>query len=343
MTEESTVLEQPAEASEELSLAEELKKTFDELQKKEEGTEPEPAPETASTETGEDTTEEVATEVEGSPETEEVEAPQHWSAKDREEFSKIPSEGRELVLRRYKEMEADYTRKTQRLAEESRSSRELEKVFEPYEQVLALNGVDKSALLKQYLAIDANMGKDPEGTLKWLAQQRGIDLNSLAGAEETYVEPEIAEIRKHYQEFRQEISNIRNDLNQVKTVPISQQVELFAGEKDASGNLKRPFFNEVRTQMGVFMQNGLANSLEDAYEQAVWANPATRQKFSQEANRAAVLKKQQEERERASKAKNASSHIKSGGVETRTGGADLSQLGLAEHLKQVAKDMGYES
>ena len=139
-----------------------------------------------------------------------------------------------------------------------------------------------------------------------------------------------------------EISNIRNDLNQVKTFPISQQLESFAGEKDASGNLKRPFFNDVRSQMGVFMQNGLANSLEDAYEQAVWANPTTRQKFNQEANRAAVLKKQQEERERATKAKNASSHIKSGGVEKRTGGADLSELELGDHLKQVAKDLGYE-
>jgi hypothetical protein len=60
---------------------------------------------------------------------------------------------------------------------------------------------------------------------------------------------------------------------------------------------KRPFFNDVRFHMGQLIQAGAAKSLEEAYEQATWANPAirahlleTQREATEKANAAQVQK-----------------------------------------------------
>lgn len=60
---------------------------------------------------------------EPAPETppETLEAPQHWAEPDKETFNSLPRESQDFLLRRHKEMEGDYTRGKQGLAEEARA------------------------------------------------------------------------------------------------------------------------------------------------------------------------------------------------------------------------------
>ena len=61
------------------------------------------------------------------------------------------------------------------------------------------------------------------------------------------------------------------------------EVEQFAVEKDDKGNLKRPYFDEVAvdvaTHIRVARANGKTISLQEAYDRAVRANPATFEKL----------------------------------------------------------------
>lgn len=60
------------------------------------------------------------TEEETPTEPEPIDPPQHWADGDKEAFKALPRDRQEWVLKRDKEMTADYTRKTQELAERGR-------------------------------------------------------------------------------------------------------------------------------------------------------------------------------------------------------------------------------
>ncbi|HEY1299233.1 MAG TPA: hypothetical protein VGF07_01975 [Stellaceae bacterium] len=61
-----------------------------------------------------------------------------------------------------------------------------------------------------------------------------------------------------------------------------REIETFANEKDAQGNLKHPFFAELEADMTVLAQSeriqGKAPVLAELYDRALWANPSTRDK-----------------------------------------------------------------
>jgi hypothetical protein len=94
-----------------------------------------------------------------------------------------------------------------------------------------------------------------------------------------------------------------------------------------------PFAENVRSAMSVLIKAGEADTLQEAYERAVWANPETRsllikqQREEEEARRAA------EAREAASRARQAGKSISGsplpGGASTPTPKADMD---LHEHL-----------
>uniref|UniRef100_A0A6M3KUZ4 Uncharacterized protein n=1 Tax=viral metagenome TaxID=1070528 RepID=A0A6M3KUZ4_9ZZZZ len=50
-----------------------------------------------------------------------LEAPRHWTAADKETFTSLPRESQDFLLRRHREMEGDYTRGKQSIAEEARA------------------------------------------------------------------------------------------------------------------------------------------------------------------------------------------------------------------------------
>lgn len=68
---------------------------------------------------------------------------------------------------------------------------------------------------------------------------------------------------------------------------------------------KHPYFNDVRESMGILLREGRAQSMEDAYDQAIWASPTIRQQLlaaqAEEAKR-----NQAAEVERANRARAAS-------------------------------------
>ncbi|NBW77325.1 MAG: hypothetical protein EBR34_16255, partial [Sphingomonadaceae bacterium] len=55
----------------------------------------------------------------------------------------------------------------------------------------------------------------------------------------------------------------------------------------------------VRVHMGALMQQGLAKDMEDAYQQAIWANPQVREKVLAEQTAAADAKRLAEAKAKA--------------------------------------------
>ena len=78
----------------------------------------------------------------------------------------------------------------------------------------------------------------------------------------------------------QQESQARSDANRSAQ---RSAVDAFGGARDSMGRPQHPHVDAVRAEMTALLQTGAARSLEDAYERAVWANPATRRTLAAEA------------------------------------------------------------
>ena len=59
-------------------------------------------------------------------------------------------------------------------------------------------------------------------------------------------------------------------------------IDQFAQAKDEQGNLKHPHFASVRDTMGVLINSGKAQGLDQAYEMAIYSDPKLRAEMIQE-------------------------------------------------------------
>lgn len=129
------------------------------------------------------------------------------------------------------------------------------------EHILRSRGIDPRAAF----------AGQPQGT----AAQQPQDIQSLvAQLVQQAVQPIVAqsEQQRQYQE-------------QVETQQLTHSISQFGADP------KHPFFNDVKVHMGQLISAGAAKTLDEAYEQATWANPAIRAHLLEEQRGAAEAAK----------------------------------------------------
>jgi hypothetical protein len=109
---------------------------------------------------------------EAAPEEPPIPAPSNWSELDKEEFEKLPRPVQEKIVAREKERDAYLTRKTQEIAEKSRSVQSLEVLGEALR-----NDPGLRAHLEAYQRQEAAQPEppaDPIERIAWEAEQRAL-------------------------------------------------------------------------------------------------------------------------------------------------------------------------
>mgnify|MGYP003111715345 FL=1 len=199
-----------------------------------------------------------------------LEAPRNWSEDVRSKFKDLPRDAQEYMLKRDKEMTADYTRKTQEVAEQRKSFESLDKVIAPMRQQIAASGVGEAEYISRLLNADMALRNNPKMAIKQLAQGYGIDLSSI---EETVdwndSDPQIAQLKQQNQAILAELNQFKQQNLQSARQQTEAQINGFANTKDDKGNLKYPHFDKLRVKMGNLIDAGEAKGLEDAYAKAV--------------------------------------------------------------------------
>ena len=199
-----------------------------------------------------------------------LEAPKNWSEEVRSKFKDLPRDAQEYMLKRDKEMTADYTRKTQEVAQQRKSFESLDKVIAPMRQQIAASGVGEAEYISRLLNADMALRNNPKMALKQLAQGYGIDLSSI---EETVdwndSDPQITQLQQQNQAILAELNQFKQQNLQSARQQTEAQINGFAGTKDDKGNLKYPHFDKLRVKMGNLIDAGEAKGLEDAYAKAV--------------------------------------------------------------------------
>ena len=259
----------------------------------------------------EETEEEVAeTEVEEKAEEEEkpleaITPPQHWPKDFKEDFEKLPVEAQHLLYDRHKELEGDYTKKTQGLAKYRKRQEAFDEILKPHMDDFSRAGMDEVGAVRQLLAAHDYLRKDPKQAIQWLAKNYGVDMSEVGmdTAEDEYADPQVKALQ-------QQVAQLQGFLNQQQQTQMQSvqqdtqsMIDKFASAKDADGNPKYPHFEEVRDRMGVLIQGNQAQDLESAYEMAIYADPKLRQSLMD--NYAATKTQKEVKTEAVKKAKKA--------------------------------------
>ena len=238
-----------------------------------------------------------------------VEAPAHWSNEFKDSFNALPPEAREVFLQRYKDMEGDYTRKTQEVADIRRRASALDEVMQPFRDEFARAGLDDVGAVRQLLGAHKFLRESPQQAIAWLAQNYGVSTDALGATEQAdddFADPQVKQLRDQVSQLQGYLQNQAQQQQQAAVADTQLQIDNFAKATREDGSLAHPHFDAVRTTMGGLIQSGVAQDMDAAYEMAVYANPELRGSLiDQEAEKVTAAKKQQENVRKAKRAQQA--------------------------------------
>ncbi len=185
-----------------------------------------------------------------------------------------------MFMERYKDLEGDYTKKTQALAQYRKRQEAFDEIMQPHKSDFERAGMDEVAAVRQLLAAHDYLRKDPQNAINWLANQYGVDVGAVGNdpaLEDEYADPQVKQLQQQVAQLTGFIQNQQTQQQSQVQASTQSLIDQFAAETDANGNPKHPHFERVRGVMGTLISSENAKDLNSAYEMAVYADPELRQ------------------------------------------------------------------
>ncbi len=186
-----------------------------------------------------------------------VEPPTSWSAEAKTEWSNLSPALQQAVLKRENEINEG----GRRWSEERRTYDEM---LSPVREAAQRAGVDEREGLQKLIAANDFLERDPENAIRWLAQSYGVDLSKPPSqAPQQRPDPVVSQLS-------QRIQQLEGSLSAREQAELNTQIERFKSEPG------HEHFDAVKAEMGKLLQSGMASTMQDAYDRAVWSNPDLR-------------------------------------------------------------------
>jgi hypothetical protein len=214
---------------------------------------------------------------------------------ERTQLASLPAETRQFVERT---MEGVNQRSAQ-LQEYDM----IEQVIGPRREPWSQNGMTPLVAINELLALSDFAGRDPGEFVMWFANQHQLDLDAMLDARDEALQ-NGEQMPAYVTGLQQQIAQLQNTIGGLTSTTVQQttaqnmrHVQQFIEEKDASGNLAHPYFNDVATQVAQHVQLIRQQQpylperdiLKAAYDFATFNNPEIRGKMQ-----ADTLKAQQD-------------------------------------------------
>jgi hypothetical protein len=222
-------------------------------------------------------------------------APNTWKKEAQEKWASADPVIRAEVERR----EADFFRGIEQYKSAAQFAQSIEKVLTPHLQTIQSLGITPDVAIGELMAADHKLryGSPEEKNAYFasLAQSYGIDLGNVQAM--PAVDLNISALQRQVQQLQGHIQNQQLMGKQKEEESYINEINSFKADP------KHSHFESVRGHMSALLQAGQAKDLADAYEQATYANPATRAAVlaeQQAAAKAEAAKKAQAAKEAAS-------------------------------------------
>lgn len=203
-----------------------------------------------------------------------LDIPAHFTAEQRAKFATLTPEVQEIVRSTEKAREAEYTRRSQEVAEYRKTADPFVEAVKPHldylRQVAPQVGNTPAGMINAIIATERALrqGQPHEryAAFSQLAQAYGVDLRAFTTGQvpvpqpqpqPTY-DPRIEAVSRELAQFKAEREREVAD----------RQVDTFSTEKDEGGQPRYPYFEKVRHVMASIIQSGKADNLQDAYTMA---------------------------------------------------------------------------
>ena len=269
-----------------------------------------------------DTTDQPATR-EDEPASQAIAPPASWSDAEKAHWTSLSRDAQETILRR----ERDIDKALAERANESQAVAPLREVLAPYRSKHAMMGLSDAEAVRKLLAAQEMLEQDPDRAFPELARAFGYDLSRLA-PQLTQQVP-LQQQQQQPQQFRDPRVDEILRMQQQR-----EQQQAFAAVETFGKDPAHPHFQEVRQHMGVLLQNGGATDLQDAYDKAVWAMPAIREKLLAERERSAQAEREAAAKQKAAEARRASVSVRDNASAGGTG-AVATAASLREELERA--------
>lgn len=262
-----------------------------------------------------------------------IKPPQSWTAEAKEKFATLdPLLQKELIKR-----ENDYSKGIQSKAEAAKWAEETKPIFEQWQPYLNQLGTTPQQAFQALIQAEYNLRngspQQKQQALNQLARDYGI---SLPQSGETQVQPDptIEPIYNELNSVKQQLAQFQYQQKQEQQrIQQEQEAQMQSMITEFSSNPEYPHFEALRENMAQLLQAGVAESLEDAYSKAAWANPEIRSTLIKQEEAKRI--KQQADIARSAKLKAVSVHGSPSGTETPT-----AELGIRDQLLKAMQGDG---
>lgn len=251
------------------------------------------------------------------------EPPKTWRKEASATWAALPSEAKAEILKR----EADIFKGIESYKVDATFGKSMKSVVQPYEAIMQANGMEPvstiQGMLRGHHTLATGTAEQKAAIFKQMAKDYRIDLASLATptGEPPYIDPAVATLQNELRAVQSQLSEANQRRQAEARASVSAELDKFAGDP------KNIHFNEVANDIANLLQRGLAGSLQEAYEKAVWLNPVTRAKEAARTTAEANAKAAAEAATKATAARkalaaNVTTRARSGSATTPTGSLD---------------------
>lgn len=206
-------------------------------------------------------------------------APTSWRAGAATKFATVDPEIQTEVHKR----ETDFHKGLQEQKPFADLGRSFHAEFQPYEALIRASGHTPQSLTRAWMNTEYQLKTaTPEGKAALFvkyAKDYGIDMAMIQEAAtkvaagqsaEPVVDPRFAALEKTLQQVTTHIESTKTEAAQREYKTIESETQAF-GQKPENKH-----YQAVRLDMAALMESGRAETLQDAYDKAIWANPETR-------------------------------------------------------------------
>ena len=221
--------------------------------------------------------------------------PQSWKKDMHDKWNSLEPEMQDYVEQREDQMREGLDKDR----EDATRGREMRDIMSPYSNMLKQQGINESDMVRNMMNAHVRLSTADDASkaqiFRQMAQSYGVSLDG----EPPQIDPNIKAMQDRLQGMEQYINASHEQSLQDGRARVESDVEAFAS--------KHEFFDDVAEQIVPLINAGY--NLEDAYQNALWLNPVTRQKevdrtSKEAAEKASTLAKQEAEKARKLKSVN---------------------------------------
>jgi len=240
----------------------------------------------------------------------EIKPPSSWKPEAKEAYIKA-ERGEQLTAQEIKLLtaeanrrESDYHKGLENYKSHAQRAREFEQALQPYQQTIQQMGLDGPTAAARMLQVEHTLRYADPATkaqmLNKIATDYGIDMGMAQQVPQQ--DPQTQYLMQQLNELRNTQQMWQNTIQQQEREKANYELTNF------SSTGEKTHFEAVRNDMADLLEAGKAQSLEQAYEMAIWMRPDVRQTLIEQQRIEA--QKKYEEQQRATRAKTASVSVK---------------------------------